>query len=658
MKSLRLLLLLPLLALCARAQIQQLPPDSTISSTFGLINDNFLYLDTHGNGSPTIPCTVAVVGQKYFRVDAGAPFQSVYYCENIGAGIYGWVGPYGTNSGGPAGSVTSVGLSLPGIFAVTGSPVTTSGTLSGTLVSQSANTFFAAPSGAAGVPSFRLLSLTDLPTIAASNLSNGITGSGQIVLNTNPILVTPNLGTPSVLNLANATGLPLSTGVSGTLSHSNITSTAVTPGSYTNANITVQSDGTITAASNGTSGGNNYQLFEANGTPVTQRAKFNLAAGANMTVTPTDNGTDTTTFTIASTGGGSGSGNANVVGMTITSSTVTLFGNCTTAGSPCFISKGHELIDTVSATNTISNSGLAAVAGTMYIAWNGSGCEIVVPSGVTITVTGSGPCNGVTATVGTGYPADATAIVGSVDFSAGTWNTVHNAQPTAVNPYIYTAGTGLIQTTSPGHVQFAVDGSAIPFGNGASNNVARWTGTSTLGTGLIFDDGVNGVGIGAAASTQSGFQETFSETNNTSGFNLVGLHNNNPAGTSEWEVYGASGSGHLALGVNNDSTNGYSYLNAGVGTKGFYIGTAHGDFHFEMNNAVANPTSADATAIWSGGGIWTNGTLQLGTVTPPSCAGTTDGGKFVYQHINGTTKDNVQVCAQDASGTFAWRTIY
>ncbi|HRF69842.1 MAG TPA: hypothetical protein PKV66_00260, partial [Candidatus Pelethenecus sp.] len=41
------------------------------------------------------------------------------------------------------------------------------------------------------------------------------TGSGDVVLATSPTLVTPNLGTPSALTLTNATGLPISTGVSG-----------------------------------------------------------------------------------------------------------------------------------------------------------------------------------------------------------------------------------------------------------------------------------------------------------------------------------------------------------------------------------------------------------------------------------------------------------
>jgi len=41
------------------------------------------------------------------------------------------------------------------------------------------------------------------------------TGSGNVVFSNSPALVTPNLGTPSAATLTNATGLPISTGVSG-----------------------------------------------------------------------------------------------------------------------------------------------------------------------------------------------------------------------------------------------------------------------------------------------------------------------------------------------------------------------------------------------------------------------------------------------------------
>lgn len=65
------------------------------------------------------------------------------------------------------GTVTSVGLSLPAIFTVSGSPVTTSGTLTGTLATQSANQVWAGPTtGSPAAPAFRSLVAGDLPAEA------------------------------------------------------------------------------------------------------------------------------------------------------------------------------------------------------------------------------------------------------------------------------------------------------------------------------------------------------------------------------------------------------------------------------------------------------------------------------------------------------------
>lgn len=101
-------------------------------------------------------------------------------------------------SGGGSGSVTSVGLSLPPIFSVSGSPVTTSGTLTGTLVTQAANKAFLGPaSGADAQPTFR----------AIVNLD--IAGAGAALTKTDDTNVTLTLGGSAATSLVNAASLTL-----------------------------------------------------------------------------------------------------------------------------------------------------------------------------------------------------------------------------------------------------------------------------------------------------------------------------------------------------------------------------------------------------------------------------------------------------------------
>lgn len=72
------------------------------------------------------------------------------------------------------GTVTSVALSAPSVFVVSGSPVTTTGTLTLALNTQTANTVWAGPgTGSPATPTFRSLVAADLPPLTTSMVTEG-----------------------------------------------------------------------------------------------------------------------------------------------------------------------------------------------------------------------------------------------------------------------------------------------------------------------------------------------------------------------------------------------------------------------------------------------------------------------------------------------------
>ncbi|MGJ5136856.1 beta strand repeat-containing protein [Bradyrhizobium oligotrophicum] len=138
---------------------------ATVAPTLGINGGTggSIILNGATSGSATISVPAAAGTVTFQLPNSNGTNNQVLSTD--GSGHLSWQTLTGT------GTVTSVGLSMPGIFSVTGSPVTSNGTLTASLANQSANLVWAGPStGVSAAPTFRSLVGADLPNPSSSTL--------------------------------------------------------------------------------------------------------------------------------------------------------------------------------------------------------------------------------------------------------------------------------------------------------------------------------------------------------------------------------------------------------------------------------------------------------------------------------------------------------
>lgn len=199
-------------------------------------------------------------------------------------------------------------------------------------------------------------------TLAVANGGTGVTtstGTGSVVLSTSPSLVTPILGTPTSVTLTNATGLPLTTGVTGTLPIANGGTGQTTASAGFNALSPITTTG---------------DLILGNGTNSATR----LAIGANTYVL-TSNGT--TASWVAPSGGGGSQATATTLGTvyasTLNTSVTTALGYQSAASSTSngTTSIGFQALYNQTSSSTV-NTAVGYLAG--YSLTTGSGSNVFV----------------------------------------------------------------------------------------------------------------------------------------------------------------------------------------------------------------------------------------------------------------------------------------
>jgi hypothetical protein len=335
-----------------------------------------------------------------------------------------------------SGTVTSVNLALPSIFTLSGGPVTTSGTLTGALNTQTANTIFAGPgSGGAVAPTFRSLTSADLPTVP---VAKGGTGSTSLA--------------PNGLLMADGTGSTVSSPVCGTGM------------GYISNGTSFVCTAISSAANTFVNGGN---TFSANAT-VGLNDAFSLGFKTN----------NTTQMTLDSSGN---------LGIGIAAPTSLLQTNQSAAKTTSYTGVLHTVSNT-SSTASVNKIGMDIEStGT----WNGTSA---VNTGLVVNATGgttnyAATFNGGNVGIGTTSPTSPLYIGGQGQMAqfgdTGNFTAYVNFQGgRAMFGYNQANGNTVVQGTTSKGIEFNVNNAT--FGSGPAMNI--------LSTGLV------GVGVNSPKS--------------------------------------------------------------------------------------------------------------------------------------------------------------
>ena len=360
-------------------------------------------------GGMTNPMTIA--GDVIIGGTSGTPTRLPIgtngQVQTVVSGAPAWVTP------GTGGTVTSVALSAPTLFAVGGSPVTSSGTLALTFASQSANLILASPNGATGVPSMRSLVAADLPT---SGATAGTYGSSSLI----PVVTVDVAGrVTSITTTSASSGFanPMTTagdlivgGTSGAAGRLGIGSAGqvLTVVSGAAAWTTLATGGTVTSASVVTANGVSATVANATTTPAftftldvitpSSVAATGTVTGSNLSGTNTGDQTNITGTSANVTGivavANGGTGASTLTGLVKGTGTTAMVS--ATAGTDYVVPSG-------SITGTAANiTGVATVA-------NG-GTGVATLTGL---VKGTGTTAMVAATAGTDYVIPSGSITGN-----------------------------------------------------------------------------------------------------------------------------------------------------------------------------------------------------------------------------------------------------